>query len=194
MRGKQVSTTICDIAHIIVFGHASDFGIVGNESSATLNANKELIADIREFRGRAAQLVGLCSDWQKVDEEAPNLPYVALVSAADDADIQSRLFLDNHCHTSMAGAGAACTAACSRITGTVVNDVARADSATAVFKVQHPLGHIPVEVKAKSGPGLPEFETLSFIRTARQISKGVLFVPEDFEYEKAPTNGHHSPV
>ena len=72
LRGKEVPVTICDIAHIIVFGRAEDFEIDGSEDSKTLNANKQLIDYVREFRGRAAEMVGLCSSWEKVDEEAPN--------------------------------------------------------------------------------------------------------------------------
>lgn len=190
VRGVEVPVTICDIAHIIVFGKASDFGIAGSEDSRTLNTNKQLIDDVREFRGRAAEMVGICSSWEKVDEEAPNLPYVVLLSVirdGEDGDVQGRLFLDNHCHTSMAGAGATCTAACSRIAGTLVNEMARAlRKGQEDFKVMHPLGHLPIQIKEKAGATdgsrLPEFETLSFVRTARRIAKGELFVPEDFDW------------
>lgn len=179
--------TICDIAHIIVFGRAKDFNITGSEDARTLNSNKQLISDVREFRGKAAQLVGLCSHWTKVDEEAPNLPYVILLSETNEANIQGRLFLDNHCHTSMAGAGAACTAACSQIPGTLVKSMANPLDAPneSEFDVLHPLGQIPVTVKVRSGSGteLPEFEALSFVRTARYIAKGELFVPEDWSDE-----------
>lgn len=192
VRGKEVPVTICDIAHIIVFGRAADFGISGNEDSKTLNAKQQLIDDVREFRGRAAEMVGLVSSWEKVDEEAPNLPYVVLLSEStsdnNGSDVQARLFLDNHCHTSMAGAGATCTAACSKISGSLVNQFARRRKQSKAdgdeFRVAHPLGYLPIAIKTKarvSEDQLPEFETLSFVRTARRLARGELFIPEDLD-------------
>ncbi|ETN41206.1 uncharacterized protein HMPREF1541_03141 [Cyphellophora europaea CBS 101466] len=206
VRGKEVPVTVCDIAHIIVFGRAADFGIEGSEDAKTLNANRQLLDDVREFRGRAAAMVGLCSSWHKVDEEAPNLPYVVLLSSVasgggeSDDDVQARLFLDNHCHTAMAGAGATCTAACSKIAGTLVNQIARPPhKGREEFHVRHPLGHLPIQIEVKGNPmgdELPEFEALSFVRTARRIAKGELFVPGDFDWgdgqaiDRQAINGH----
>lgn len=194
VRGKEVPVTICDIAHIIVFGRASDFGISGNEDSKTLNSNKQLIDDVREFRGRAAEMVGLVSSWERVDEEAPNLPYVILLSESPSTDsgVQARLFLDNHCHTSMAGAGATCAAACSKIKGSLVHQLATPVIKVAgEFKVAHPLGYIPIAVKTKTPleeDHLPEFETLSFVRTARRLAKGELFIPGDLDLSNEAEN------
>lgn len=182
-----------------MFGRASDFGISGNEDAKTLNANQQLIDDVREFRGRATEMVGLVSTWKKVDEEAPNLPYVVLLSESpqEGSGVQARLFLDNHCHTSMAGAGATCTAACSKIKGSLVNQLAKSeDGKDQEFKVAHPLGHLPIAIRTKvhqDESQLPEFDTLSFVRTARRLAKGELFIPEDLDLENVAenkTNGH----
>lgn len=181
----------------MVFAKASDFGLSGSEPARTLTANNQLIDDVRECRGRASQMIGLCSSWEKVDEEIPNLPYVILLSEvadSDDGDIQGRLFMDNYCHPSMAGTGASCTTACAHIHGTLVNQMARPlQQKLRAFKVSHPLGHLPVQVEVKIGTGiqagkLPEFSTLSFVRTARQIAKGELSVPQDFDWSDG-TNG-----
>ena len=191
VQGKELPVTICDIANIMVFGRASDFGITGTEPAPTLTGNKKLINDVREFRGRAAQLIGLCSNWEKVDEEIPNLPYVVLLSEVEEGeegDVRGRLFMDNYCHPSMAGTGATCTTACAHIQATLVNKMSRKlVSSLRPFQVAHPLGHLPVMVQVKPGTGiesnsLPEFSTLSFVRTARCIAKGELSVPEDFDW------------
>jgi 2-methylaconitate cis-trans-isomerase PrpF len=200
VRGKEVEISICDIANIMVYARATDLGISGTESARTLNENKQLIDDVRELRGRAAQLIGLCSSWEKVDDEIPNLPYVVLLSPSkdeDDGDVQGRLFLDNYCHSSMAGTGATCTTACAHIKGTLVNQMSRPlQRKLRAFKVGHPVGHLPVMVQVKTGTGidagrLPKFSTLSFVRTARQIAKGELCAPEDFDWDAAyvETNG-----
>lgn len=110
VNGKMLQITIFDVANIIIFARAQDLGIAGNETSATINNNKALMARVKELRGKGAHIVRMCKDWQSVDEESPMLPMVVLVSPATSADahIQSRLFLDNKCHTSMAGTGAIC--------------------------------------------------------------------------------------
>ena len=209
--GKEVKIqfTVCDVANPIVFVEASAFGLVldgSQPTAAQLTDDQPTIAAVKELRGKAAQLVGLCKDWQKVDSESPMLPVIALVappspSAYDkqQADMQSRLFLDNKCHTSMAGTGAVCHAACSRIPGTIVHQMLGKDGLEKKFlDVRHPGGIMPVavEVKTTKEDGeVPDFETLSFVRTARRLFKGELDVPEDMWAEwmdwktRSSTNG-----
>ncbi|KAI5371181.1 Putative PrpF protein [Septoria linicola] len=120
--GTTIQYTLCDAAHFIAFARASDFGVKGDEHSKKINENPALLQQIKEFRGKAAYDVGLCRSAETVDEDSPILPMVALLSksSSDEAHIQSRLFLDNACHSAMAGAGATCTAACSRVPGSLV--------------------------------------------------------------------------
>lgn len=195
--GRRIECTFCEIANQVVFAKASDFDLAGDEEPGDLDYHHDIIAKVKELRGKAAQLVGMCKDWTNVDAESPMLPMVALLSPPTDKEghIQSRLFLDNKCHTSMAGTGATCSAACSRIPGTVVDQVVDPRCLNEnVFNIQHPLGIMPVAVKIKEhdGEGEPEFETLSFIRTARRIAKGELDVPDDIQeqYAASLSNGH----
>ena len=190
--GKSIDFTICDAAHIIAFARASNFGLNGDEHPKTINANNRLLTLIREFRGKAAHSVGMCRSPETVDEDSPILPMVALLSSVspdddDDAHIQSRLFLDNACHSAMAGAGATCTAACSRVPGSLVAQIMKTGAEKdGVFNVRHPSGVLPItiEVAAEKGEdGWPTFETLSFVRTARYLMKGEVIVPEDLNIE-----------
>ncbi|KAJ9606360.1 hypothetical protein H2200_009321 [Cladophialophora chaetospira] len=180
----SVDFTICDVGNTIVFARAQDLGILGNEKPADLDNDTALIARIKELRGKAAQKVGMCKNWELVDEQSPMLPMVALISPSTtpETHIQSRLFLDNKCHTSMAGTGAICTAACSRVTGSIVNQLISAENLQkTTLEIQHPLGQIPVVVKTrpKSNDDIPDYESLSFIRTSRRILDGSLSVPDD---------------
>jgi hypothetical protein len=198
---RSIQISICDVANIMIFASAADLGIAGNETPVDINSDKELIARVKEVRGKAAQRVGMCKDWQKVDEESPMLPMVALVSVPTmkDAHLQSRLFLDNRCHTTMAGTGGVCTAACSRLPGSVVESVIdpehlKADS----LQIQHPSGILPVSVTTESSgeESVPTFKSLSFVRTARYIFQGDIMVPEDLPNvwsEPAHFNGHAAP-
>ena len=181
---RDIEVSICDVANIIAFVTSKDLGISGNEKPSDLNSQKDVIARVKEVRGRAAELVGMCKDWRRVDEDSPMLPMVALVSppTSNDAHVQSRLFLDNQCHSSMAGTGGVCTAACSRISGSVVQSVMAAkDLQIDSLQIQHPSGILPVSVSTEGNDdaGLPVFKSLSFVRTARYIFQENLMVPED---------------
>ncbi|KIX07497.1 uncharacterized protein Z518_02150 [Rhinocladiella mackenziei CBS 650.93] len=180
--GSNIQFTICDIGNILVFVRADDMGALGSETYEVLDQDKPLIARIRKLRGKAAQMVGMCKDWELVDDQSPMIPMVVLVSLPTNPDchVQARLFLDNMCHPSMAGTGAICTAACSRIPGSIVTQMMfEGNLQKPVIEIQHALGHMPVVVKVK--PGLenrvPEFETLSFIRTSRRILEGNILIP-----------------
>ena len=73
---------------------------------------------------------------------SPALPLVVLVAppanyvdaqeravAASEMDLRARLIFYNKCHESMAGTGSMCTAAMSRIPGTLVHEAAYANAA-----------------------------------------------------------------
>jgi 2-methylaconitate cis-trans-isomerase PrpF len=180
---KTVEITICDVANIVVFVRASDMGITATESAKAISADSDLIARCKELRGKAAKLVGMCANWEKVDQQAPGLPLVCMVAApeSEDGDLTARLLLNNSCHDSMAGTGAVCIGACSRVEGSVVNRVMRAAALDAnVLQISHPLGIMPIWVdKPTSESTGHAFNTLSFVRTSRRIMEGVTYVPEE---------------
>ena len=173
-----------------MFARASECAISGSEDAKSLTNDSKLISLVKELRGKAAQMVGMCKNWESVDEESPMSPMINLVSAAtqDSCQLQCRLFLDNKCHTSMAGTGGICTAACSRLPGTIVNELVKSKPESPnVLNIQHPLGLMPISVENVSQdvrPGqYPEFKTLSFVRTARRIMDGRLYLPDVLEKE-----------
>lgn len=185
--GKRVQFTVCDVGNIVAFARAADLGISGYEPPAEIDRNETLIAIIKQLRGKVACKVGMCKDWARVDEESPMIPMVALVSPAteDGAHLQSRLFLDNRCHSSMAGTVGICTAACSRAQWTVVYDMINPmDFKSKMLNIQHPSGILPISVHQNYCTGTdnePIFGALSFVRTARYIFQGSLFIPDKFQ-------------
>lgn len=186
MDGKDIELTICDVGNPMIFFKAEDLGMTGHESADEITENTELLKKTDELRGKAAQLVGLCKDWTKVDEESPFLPCPVAIAKPNnkDAHIEGRLFLDHMCHESMAGSGGICIAACSRVPGTLVNKtMTKTELENDTLHIAHPVGVMPVLVKTKEGSnsssGVPEFETLSFMRTARRIMEGRVLIPEE---------------
>ena len=199
---KKVDITVCDVANIIVYVCAEDMGISGYETAKDISRDKGLIARCKELRGKAANLAGMCKDWEKVDEQSPGLPMVCMVASpkSSEGDLSARLLLNNSCHDSMAGSGAICIGACSRISGSIVNRSTRpAALDEQVLQISHPLGIMPVWVKLAEGDsdsGDTEyiFNTLSFVRTSRRIMEGVAYVPVEVWEGRGntvtQTNGH----
>lgn len=189
--------TICDVANLIVYTAAKDVGLSGGESTAEMNS-PTTISKLKEVRGKAAKILGRCTDWTKVDEESPFMPMVVVVAPdpSGKGHLQARLILDNKCHDSMAGTGAVCTAACSRIGGSIVNQqLSDEQKDQDTLEIHHPLGIMPAAVMVKKpvqDPKFVQFETLSFVRTARRIMTGELHLPSELEVPQTddkPVNG-----
>ncbi|KAJ5179733.1 hypothetical protein N7492_002943 [Penicillium capsulatum] len=184
--GKDVQVTICDVANPCVFANAHDFNITGYETAAELTSNRDWREKCQELRGKVAVLLSLTDDWRSWDQISAFAPLPIFVAPPEDPSrghLSARLFLDHMCHESMAGTGAVCTAACSRIPGSVVSQVIGKAAELTSLDIVHPIGVMNVHVQTEEEPGpdgLPVFQTLSFLRTARRIMDGTVYVPKAF--------------
>ncbi|KAH8698859.1 PrpF protein [Talaromyces proteolyticus] len=79
---KKISFTICDVANVYIFASASDFNVSGHESTAALTANTRLLGEVNELRGKAAQMVGMCKDWEKLHHRHHRLSLQKAMSLA----------------------------------------------------------------------------------------------------------------
>ncbi len=192
--GRRLEVTIGDVANPCVFLRAADVGLTGSELPEAINGNAPLIATLMELRGRAAQAIGFCADWREAETRSPALPLVILVAPpatyadsngeehqAGGMDLRARFIFYNKCHESMAGTGSMCTAAMSRVPGTLVEEAARgaAGGRPDRLRIGHPLGVMEVVAEAKPGAGVQgaSFERLGFGRTARRLMQGMAYVP-----------------
>ena len=191
--GARLDVTICDVANPCAFVRAADIGLRGDELPERINYDQDLVAFLREIRGKAAQLSGLCSDWKKVDDETALLPMLVFVAPpgsytalnktevkAESMDLRARLVFMNRCHESMAGTGSMCTAAASRLEGSIVHEALGSPRDTGeTLRIGHPLGVMTVKVKSHRANvlGGVEFDGLGFSRTARRIMDGFVYVP-----------------
>jgi 2-methylaconitate isomerase len=193
--GRSVAVTICDVANPCIFVRAEDVGLEGSELPEAFAGDVPLIDRLREVRGKAAQRIGFADDWRDVDRQSPGLPLLVIVSESKsyptmrgyrvestDADLRARLVWYNRCHESMAGTGSMCTAAASRVPGSIVNQLIDANAvATRKLRIGHPMGVMYVNVEAKPANVLGGvlFDELSFSRTARRIMDGFVYVPRE---------------
>lgn len=192
--GRSFDVTLCDVANPCLFVAAADLGLMGHELPEQIDANAALLETLKELRGRAAVLLGLCASWTLAEAESPALPLVVLVAppasyrdangspvSSAAMDLQARLIFYNRCHESMAGTGSMCTAAASCIDGSVVHRVVRRMQ-DGLLHIGHPLGVMRVVVKTAADGVLAadqalQFERLGFSRTARRLMDGVAHVP-----------------
>ncbi|GKZ86332.1 hypothetical protein AnigIFM56816_001385 [Aspergillus niger] len=182
--GKEIEITICDVANLCVFANAHDFNITGHETAADLTANLDWLAKTQELLGKAAVLAGMSENWKAWIEKSQAVPLPICFAPDPDSSkvyLAARLFLDKMCHESMAGTGAICTTACSRIPRSVVNRVIGDAMELDTLEISHAVGTMAVFVQTEMPmKDEPIFETLSFFRTVRRIMDGTIYVPDSF--------------
>lgn len=192
--GRSIDVTIGDCGNPCVFFAAAALGLSGSELPAAITEDRALIELIGEIQGKAGVLMGLYEHWRQ--QHLPGLPLAVMVAAAADfvdsngvtqraadMDARERLVFLGKCHDSMAGSGSMCSAAVSRVPGSVLNGVLAGPARSVdVFRIGHPLGIMQVKVSAGAGPAgaAMVFETLSFQRTARRLMQGEVLVPRDY--------------
>ena len=188
--GRRLDATLCDVANPCVFIAAADFGLTGDELPEEISANTALMLTIGEIQSRTGQMFGLWPDWQEVS--MPGFPLVVLVappaSYTDAAgtkheeasmDLRARLLFVNRCHDSMAGTGATCLAAASRIPGSVAQRALTDSGASPELRIGHPMGVMDVVVSVDPQSDEIRFTTLGFARTARRLMAGVAYLPTE---------------
>lgn len=191
--GRTIDVTICDVANPCVFFAATSLGLCGSELPDAITSDKSLISTIGEIQAKAGQRIGMWKDWR--EQHFPGLPLAVLVAPpadfidtngmpqkADAMDLLARLVFLGKCHDSMAGTGSMCTAAASRIAGSVVQQAVGALNAAADrLRIGHPLGvmEVKVVVEATVNPLNPLFTALGMTRTARRLMAGNVFVPAE---------------
>lgn len=192
--GRVVEATVCDVANPCVFVAATSLGLTGSELPPDISADSALIDTIGEIQSRVGEMLGMWPRWQ--DVRLPGLPLFVMVAPPEDfvdmsgnaqqatlMDLRARLVFLGKCHDSMAGTGSMCTAAASRIPGSIVYQ-AVGDLATneGELRIGHPLGVMAVRVEAQpaAAPTEIKFRVLGLARTARRLMAGAVYVPRNF--------------
>jgi len=175
--GQKIIVSLCDVSNPCVFLDASNVGLKGDESPDNVTRIIQEWGFAEELRGRAAMLMGIISDWRKVNEYFDYLPFVTLIgSGAEGSDITARVILQNQCYSSMPVTGMICLAAASAISGSVVANYNALS--TGCIRIAHPLGVTEIECRTRSQDGELRFDYLGCSRTARLLMNGEVFLPD----------------
>jgi len=165
-----IKATCVDNGMPVVVVRASDLGITGYEPADQLAGDAVLIAQIRALRLAAGRLMGLG------DVSDLSVPKTTLVSAPrDGGTICTRTFIPERLHTSIGVLGAVTVATALRLPGGTGAELAEFPQGGHVVDVEHPTGHLEVEVELDTSADPPRVISAGVIRTARKLFDGMVF-------------------
>lgn len=169
-----VEASCVDMAMPVMIMAAEAFGKSGRESAEELDADKAMMERIEAIRREAGRRMGMGDVSRLV------VPKPVLVSRpAHGGNVASRYFTPHACHKSHAVTGALAVGTAAVLPGTVANRYVEPKGFSGgVIGIEHPSGRIEVDLVTTGPAAAPVVERASFVRTARRIFDGHIYVPE----------------
>jgi 4-oxalomesaconate tautomerase len=168
-----VEATCVDNGMPVVVLRAHDMGITGYEAPEELNSNSVLKERIESIRLQAGPLMNLGEVADK------SVPKICLVSKAQHGGlVNTRTFIPHKCHAAVGVLGAVSAATACIIRGSVTEGLIQPpEGALKQMSVEHPSGEFSVTLEVEESGDLPVIRKAGLLRTARLLSRGVLYVP-----------------
>ena len=194
-----VPVSIVDVGNPAVFVAAEALG--APEAATALPSALDAAAALQErlecIRCEAAVRIGLADSPAEAAARQRTVPKVALVGApaayrttsggevpAADVDLVARLISMGRTHRTMAMTGAMACAAAAAMDGSVVAEVAAGPAQpggeSRVVRLGHPAGVLGLSVTADCSSGTWRVSSLTMDRTAREIMRGAVQVPQAY--------------
>jgi 4-oxalomesaconate tautomerase len=168
---EGVEATLVDNGMPVAVAMAGSFGLTGSESHQELAADAALLERIDAFRVKAGELMGLG------DVSASSVPKTALLAPArDGGQVCTRSFIPVTPHTSIGVLAAVSVVTGMRLPGAVGHELTAdwpADSSQV--DVEHPTGHLLVDVVVDHSVQPPRAVRSGVVRTARKLFDGTAF-------------------
>ena len=160
-----IACTLIDNGMPCVVMRASDLGITGTEDRATLDANADLKTQLEAIRLIAGPLMNLGDVTDK------SVPKMTLVSASEDATINTRSFIPHRCHATIGVFAAVSVATACTLPGSPAADLARLPDGKS-FVIAHPTGAAEIVLERDFAGQVQRAGTL---RTTRKLFDGRVF-------------------
>ncbi len=170
--GKEI--TCIDNGMPVVLMRASDFGITGYESKAALDENNVLKKQIESIRLQAGFKMNLG------DVTDQSVPKMCLISPpnTEGGIVNTRMFIPHVCHDAIGVLAAVSVATACILPHTMAKNIAILRGANAL-SVEHPTGEFTVNLETNQIGERIVIEKSGVMRTARLLSKGVVFIPNE---------------
>lgn len=170
--GKEL--TCIDNGMPVVLLKASDFNLTGHESVEELVENQVLKTEIESIRLQAGRIMNLG------DVSEKTIPKMCLVSSPlKGGAINTRMFIPHRVHEAIGVLAAVSVATACVYQGSVANEIAEITSNESLFKLEHPTGAMTVQLQIEEDNKQLKILKAGVIRTARILSKGEVYIPED---------------
>lgn len=181
----DIEATCIDNGMPIVIMRATDFGLIGNESKETLEANVDLKQKVEAIRLKAGFLMNLG------DVSDQTIPKMCLVSPPENGGaINTRMFIPHFVHEAIGVLAAVSVATACVVSNTVVNnEMLKVKSKKLGIKyntnenhselsIEHPSGEFTVNLEYEQVDDKINIHKSGVIRTARILSRGKVYIPE----------------
>jgi 4-oxalomesaconate tautomerase len=166
-----ISVTCIDNGMPEVIIRASDLGITGYETAAELDTNEILKNKLESIRLQIGPKMNLGDVTEKT------VPKMCIISPAlNGGTINTRTFIPHVCHEAVGVLGAVSTATACMLQGSVMDGIAIVSDKNKL-SVEHPTGEFTVQLDITNDNGNIVINKSGVIRTARLLSKGVVFIP-----------------
>jgi 4-oxalomesaconate tautomerase len=166
-----IDVTCVDNGMPVVVAMAGSFGLSGDESHEDLAGDTALLERIDAFRRKAGQLMGLG------DVSESSVPKTALLAAPrDGGQVCTRSFIPVQPHTAIGVLAAVSVVTGMLLRGAVGHELtAEWPRDRSQVDVEHPTGHLLVDVVVDAGATPPRVVRSGVVRTARKLFDGTAF-------------------
>lgn len=165
-----VDVTCVDNGMPVVLAQARSLGLAGDEPPDRLGADAALLRRIDRLRRAAAPEMGLG------DVAGAPVPKTVLVAPPrDGGDVATRSFIPVQPHTAIGVLAAVSAVTGMLLPGAVGHEILATRPPGGVVDVEHPTGHLLVDVEVDASGGQVRVRRSGVVRTARKLFDGVAF-------------------
>ncbi len=192
--GKPLDMSVVDLANLVCFVRAEEFGLDGTEDPLRIEADATLMRRLETVRLNFAVRLGLRPSLDAARADLPGTPWLALIApprdwidhatgqwrAAASADVNVRLVSRARVHKAFPGSGSACLGIAAMLPGSVFDAVLPPSARDCGrIRIGHPCGTLAVAARIDTSDGTIRVREASLLRTARKIMQGEIFVAHD---------------
>lgn len=166
-----IEVTCMDNGMPVVLALAASFGLTGYETHEQLAGDPALLRRIGEFRVRAGRLMGLG------DVDSSSVPKTVLLAPPrDGGQVCARSFIPIRPHTSIGVLAAISAVSGMLLPHAVGHELTSAwPTGSAAVDVEHPTGHLLVDVCIDATVTPPRALRSAVVRTARKLFDGIAY-------------------